>query len=127
MISRRGVLCLDQEVGASDASTLEPLIEESFVANLHQRYKRDQIYTYIGTMVISINPYKTLAFYSPEVIAAYQHHNMLELPPHIYALTEYAFQSMNENNQDQCIIIMGESGSGKTGEFLENLKFTIIT
>ncbi|RWS08190.1 unconventional myosin-Ib-like protein, partial [Dinothrombium tinctorium] len=114
MISRRGVLCLDQEVGSSDASCLEPLVEESFVANLHQRYKRDQIYTYIGTMVISINPYKNLAFYSPEVIAAYQHHNMLELPPHIYALTEYAFQSMTERNQDQCIIITGESGSGKT-------------
>lgn len=43
----------------------------------------DSLQTYIGTMVVSINPYKKLAFYSPEVIAAYQHHNMLELPPHM--------------------------------------------
>lgn len=106
-------------------------------------------------MIISINPYKRLPFYSSEVIAAYQHHNMLELPPHMYvfcltiffirpfinsffkslcafislinffflilifyfryALAKFAFESMNRKNQDQCIIVTGESGSGKTG------------
>uniref|UniRef100_T1KI72 Myosin motor domain-containing protein n=1 Tax=Tetranychus urticae TaxID=32264 RepID=T1KI72_TETUR len=114
MISRRGFLRLEDEIGARDATFLDPLTEENFIANLYQRFKRDQIYTYIGTMVISINPYKNLGIYSNEVITAYQHHNMLELPSHIYALTEFAFQSMNERNLDQCIIVTGESGSGKT-------------
>lgn len=44
MISRRGVLCLEQEVGVSDAAFLETITEDSLVANLHQRFKRDQIY-----------------------------------------------------------------------------------
>ncbi|GFY19724.1 hypothetical protein TNCV_4648961 [Trichonephila clavipes] len=39
-----GVLSLDQEIGASDAVQLDPLTEEAFIANLHQRFKRDQIY-----------------------------------------------------------------------------------
>jgi myosin-1 len=39
-----GVLCLDQEVGQRDATLIDPLTEDAFIANLHQRFKRDQIY-----------------------------------------------------------------------------------
>jgi myosin-1 len=39
-----GVLCLDQEVGQRDATFIDPLTEDAFIANLHQRFKRDQIY-----------------------------------------------------------------------------------
>lgn len=39
-----GCLSLDQEIGASDTVLLDPLNEDSFIANLHQRFKRDQIY-----------------------------------------------------------------------------------
>jgi myosin-1 len=38
------VLSLDQEVGAWDSVLLDPLTEDSFIANLHQRFKRDHIY-----------------------------------------------------------------------------------
>ena len=38
------VLCLDQEVGETDATIIEPLNEDTLIANLHQRFKRDQIY-----------------------------------------------------------------------------------
>lgn len=35
---------LDQEVGCLDSVLLENLTEDSFIGNLHQRYKRDNIY-----------------------------------------------------------------------------------
>ena len=41
------VLSLDQEVGAWDSVLLDPLTEDSFIANLHQRFKRDHIYVSI--------------------------------------------------------------------------------
>ncbi|KAL3205461.1 hypothetical protein MRX96_040829 [Rhipicephalus microplus] len=106
----------DEEVGLSDALLLEPPTEEAFIANLHQRFKRDLIYTYIGTVVVSVNPYKKLALYCPDVIQAYEKCSMFELPPHIYALADNAYTSLKDRNQDQCVIITGESGAGKTGE-----------
>ncbi|CAM1324369.1 MYO1A (predicted) [Pycnogonum litorale] len=110
----KGVLSLDQEIGFSDAVVLHPLSEEAFIANLHQRYKRDLIYTYIGSVLVSVNPYKVLALYTPAIIDAYKTFNRFELPPHIYAIADDSYCSMKNRNINQCIVISGESGSGKT-------------
>ena len=56
----------------------------NMIVNAH-----DPFQTYIGTMVIAVNPYKKLSFYSPEVIAAYQHHNIIDLPPHMSDKTHF--------------------------------------
>jgi myosin-1 len=39
---------------------------------------------------------------------------MYESAPHIFALAEAAYKLMKRQNQDTCIVISGESGSGKT-------------
>ena len=39
---------LEREVGVWDTVLLEPLTEQAFIANLHQRYKHDQIYVSAG-------------------------------------------------------------------------------
>ncbi|GIY10789.1 unconventional myosin-Ib [Caerostris darwini] len=70
--------------------------------------------TYIGNVVVSVNPYKKLALYTTEVIHAYQRYSMYELPPHIYAAADASFRSMKDRNLDQSVIITGESGAGKT-------------
>uniref|UniRef100_A0A670HZQ6 Myosin IB n=1 Tax=Podarcis muralis TaxID=64176 RepID=A0A670HZQ6_PODMU len=53
-------------IGVGDMVLLEPLTEESFIDNLKQRFDHSEIYTYIGSVVISINPYRSLPIYSPE-------------------------------------------------------------
>ncbi|KAH9369050.1 hypothetical protein HPB48_002604 [Haemaphysalis longicornis] len=40
-------------------------------------------FTYIGAVVVSVNPYKKLALYCPDVIQAYEKCSMFELPPHM--------------------------------------------
>ncbi|XP_057666358.1 unconventional myosin-Ib isoform X2 [Diorhabda carinulata] len=120
------MLSLDQEIGAWDSVLLEPLTEDSFVTNLQQRFKRDHIYTYIGNVLISVNPYKKLALYSADLAEAYVKRGPFQLPPHIYAVAGTAYRWLNDRNEDQCIIVTGESGSGKTEAARIVLQFLVL-
>ncbi|KAK4881521.1 hypothetical protein RN001_004840 [Aquatica leii] len=120
------MLSLEQETGAWDSVLLEPFTEDSFVTNLQQRFKRDHIYTYIGNILISINPYKKLALYSADLAETYVKRGPFQLPPHIYAIAATAYRWVNERNEDQCIIITGESGSGKTETARIVLQFLVL-
>ncbi|XP_010944583.2 unconventional myosin-Ia [Camelus bactrianus] len=105
---------LESSIGVEDLVLLEPLEEESLLKNLQLRYENKEIYTYIGNVLVSVNPYQELSIYGPEFIAKYQDYTFYELKPHIYALANVAYQSLRDQDRDQCILITGESGAGKT-------------
>ncbi|XP_077472590.1 unconventional myosin-Ib isoform X2 [Stigmatopora argus] len=105
---------LDNMIGVGDMVLLEPLTEDSFLENLRKRFDHNEIYTYIGSVVISVNPYRSLPIYSPEKVEEYRNRNFYELSPHIYALADEAYRSLRDQDKDQCILITGESGAGKT-------------
>ena len=105
---------LEETNGCADMVLLEEITLGSIVQNLKTRYDSGGIYTYIGSVVVSVNPYRTLLIYDQDYISLYQSKSMLELPPHIYAIVDEAYRSMRDKNVDQCIIITGESGAGKT-------------
>ncbi|XP_061647905.1 unconventional myosin-Ib isoform X2 [Phyllopteryx taeniolatus] len=105
---------LDNMIGVGDMVLLEPLSEDSFLENLRKRFDHNEIYTYIGSVVISMNPYRSLPIYSPEKVEEYRNRNFYELSPHIYALADEAYRSLRDHDKDQCILITGESGAGKT-------------
>ncbi|XP_077392937.1 unconventional myosin-Ib isoform X5 [Festucalex cinctus] len=105
---------LDNMIGVGDMVLLEPLSEDSLLANLRKRFDHNEIYTYIGSVVISMNPYRSLPIFSPEKVEEYRNRNFYELSPHIYALADEAYRSLRDQDKDQCILITGESGAGKT-------------
>ncbi|XP_069509649.1 unconventional myosin-Ia [Ambystoma mexicanum] len=105
---------LDNMVGVGDMVLLEEPELKPIVSNLRERFDHDEIYTYIGNVVISVNPYKPLPIYTPEKIQQYRNCNFFELKPHIYAIADEAYQSLRDRDKDQCILITGESGAGKT-------------
>ncbi|XP_004566087.1 unconventional myosin-Ib isoform X4 [Maylandia zebra] len=105
---------LDNMIGVGDMVLLEPLSEDSFLGNLKKRFDHSEIYTYIGSVVISMNPYRSLPIYTPEKVEEYRNRNFYELSPHIYALADEAYRSLRDQDKDQCILITGESGAGKT-------------
>ncbi|XP_040609591.1 unconventional myosin-Ib isoform X1 [Mesocricetus auratus] len=105
---------LDNMIGVGDMVLLEPLNEETFIDNLKKRFDHNEIYTYIGSVVISVNPYRSLPIYSPEKVEDYRNRNFYELSPHIFALSDEAYRSLRDQDKDQCILITGESGAGKT-------------
>ncbi|XP_029937020.1 unconventional myosin-Ib isoform X4 [Myripristis murdjan] len=105
---------LDNMIGVGDMVLLEPLSEDSFLENLRNRFDHNEIYTYIGSVVISVNPYRSLPIFTPEKVEEYRNRNFYELSPHIYALADEAYRSLRDQDKDQCILITGESGAGKT-------------
>ncbi|XP_047226130.1 unconventional myosin-Ib isoform X3 [Girardinichthys multiradiatus] len=105
---------LDNMIGVGDMVLLEPLSEDSFLDNLKNRFDHNEIYTYIGSVVISLNPYRSLPIYTPDKVEEYRNRNFYELSPHIYALADEAYRSLRDQDKDQCILITGESGAGKT-------------
>ncbi|XP_038642232.1 unconventional myosin-Ib [Scyliorhinus canicula] len=105
---------LDNMVGVGDMVLLDPLTDESLLSNLKTRFNNNEIYTYIGSVVVSINPYQMLPIYCQEKINKYRNCNLYELSPHIYAIADEAYRSLRDRDKDQCVLITGESGSGKT-------------
>ncbi|NXU79620.1 MYO1A protein, partial [Oreotrochilus melanogaster] len=70
--------------------------------------------TYIGSVVISVNPYRSLPIYTPETVQEYHNCSFFAVKPHIYAIADDAYRSLRDQDRDQCILITGESGAGKT-------------
>ncbi|NXF56089.1 MYO1A protein, partial [Oceanites oceanicus] len=97
-----------------DLVLLDPLTEESLLHTLQERFHRSDIYTYIGNVVISVNPYRPLPIYTPEKVQEYHNCNFFAVKPHIYAIADDAYRSLRDRDRDQCILITGESGAGKT-------------
>uniref|UniRef100_A0A3P8ZCE0 non-specific serine/threonine protein kinase n=1 Tax=Esox lucius TaxID=8010 RepID=A0A3P8ZCE0_ESOLU len=97
-----------------DLATLEVLDENSVTELLQRRYSKDQIYTYVGDILIAVNPFHKMELYGPQYTKMYIGAKRTAYPPHIFAVADVAYQSMVSYNADQCIVISGESGAGKT-------------
>ncbi|CAB1338152.1 unnamed protein product, partial [Coregonus sp. 'balchen'] len=70
--------------------------------------------TYIGNMLLSLNPFKPLSLYTEDLRQQYQGKEQQRNPPHVYAIADAAFSQSQSSPQEQCIVISGQSGSGKT-------------
>ncbi|XP_016332831.1 unconventional myosin-VIIa isoform X2 [Sinocyclocheilus anshuiensis] len=100
--------------GVEDMIRLGDLNEAGILRNLLIRYNDRVIYTYTGSILTAVNPYQLLPIYTPDQIRLYTNKRIGEMPPHIFGIADNCYFSMQRNNKDQCCIISGESGAGKT-------------
>ncbi|XP_062564163.1 unconventional myosin-IXa-like isoform X2 [Armigeres subalbatus] len=98
-----------------DLCQLPDLNEATLLENLRQRFEAGHIYTYVGSILIAVNPFKFHPIYNPKYVRLYQNQRIGPiLPPHIFAIADNAYYNMLKEKRNQCIVISGESGSGKT-------------
>eukprot|EP00026_Physarum_polycephalum_P000058 Phypoly_transcript_00058.p1 GENE.Phypoly_transcript_00058~~Phypoly_transcript_00058.p1 ORF type:complete len:2549 (-),score=561.62 Phypoly_transcript_00058:70-7716(-) len=107
--------------GVPDLAQLSYMHEPGILYNLQTRYRIDTIYTYIGKILIAINPYARLALFGKDMIRAYFGQPLGALAPHVYAIAQDAFKDMRIEGTSQSILVSGESGAGKT----ETTKFLL--
>ncbi|XP_037554014.1 unconventional myosin-IXb [Nematolebias whitei] len=112
-LADRGFLPPPQDDFA-DLCNLPVLSEDSILNNLRTRFHKKKIYTYAGSILIAINPFKFLPIYNPKYVKMYENHQLGKLEPHIFAIADVAYYAMLRKRVNQCIVISGESGSGKT-------------
>eukprot|EP00043_Microstomoeca_roanoka_P013204 m.129196 g.129196 ORF g.129196 m.129196 type:complete len:1070 (+) comp15693_c0_seq1:90-3299(+) len=100
--------------GVEDMVLISKINEDAICENLKKRFMDDLIYTYIGPVLISVNPFKYMTYFTEKEIDMYQGAAIYENPPHVYALTDDCYRNMLIDSENQCVIISGESGAGKT-------------
>lgn len=98
--------------GLDNICDLSDVSEASLLQTLRQRYREKQIYTNVGRIVLSLNPFEYLPLYGEATISQY----MLSpdpycLQPHVYQVSASALQNLKEGGKPQAALITGESGA----------------
>ncbi|TWW77777.1 Unconventional myosin-XVIIIa [Takifugu flavidus] len=97
-----------------DLASLLYLNESSVMHSLRQRYGGNLIYTHAGPNMVVINPLSTPSMYSEKVMHMFKGCRREDSAPHIYAVAQAAYRSLRTTRQDQSVVLLGKSGSGKT-------------
>lgn len=112
-----GPIMAEQEglqYGKADFVLMDSVTLPEFMDNLKLRFDKGRIYTFIGEVVVSMNPYKNLPIYGKDTIEQYKGRELYERPPHLFSIADAAYKAMKRRCKDTCIMISGESGAGKT-------------
>nr|XP_033777294.1 unconventional myosin-Ic isoform X2 [Geotrypetes seraphini] len=127
-LTMESALTARDRVGVQDFVLLENFTSEAaFIENLRKRFKENLIYTYIGSVLVSVNPYKELEIYTKPHMERYRGVSFYEVSPHLYAIADNSYRSLRTERKDQCILISGESGAGKTEATKKILQYYAVT
>lgn len=130
------------DVDQSDHTALLHLSDATLLHNTRMRYLRDDIYTYVGPILVSVNPFKYIPkLYAPELMADCKRFppGHPQRPPHTFSMAEaaymqaggkyghsrcghskctvtvsIAYMQMRKRGSHQSLVVSGESGAGKT-------------
>lgn len=112
----------------ADLVQLVHLHEPAILQALCERFWTSTIYTWCGPILLALNPFERLPLYSNSILESYQRasaessiaEDEIGRQPHVYAVAADAYACLIDKSgreggdQDQSILISGESGAGKT-------------
>ncbi|XP_039870586.1 unconventional myosin-XVIIIa-like isoform X3 [Simochromis diagramma] len=97
-----------------DLASLQYLNESSVMHSLRQWYGSNLVHTHAGPNMVVINPISAPSMYSEKVMQMFKGCRRDDTAPHIYGLAQAAYRNLLTTRQDQSIVLLGKSGSGKT-------------
>ncbi|XP_040901561.1 unconventional myosin-XVIIIa isoform X2 [Toxotes jaculatrix] len=110
---------------SEDLASLLYLNESSVMHCLRQRYGGNLIHTYAGPNMVVINPLSTPSMYSEKVMHMFKGCRREDSAPHIYSVAQSAYRNLLTTRQDQSIVLLGKSGSGKTTNCQHLLQYLV--
>ncbi|XP_047191395.1 unconventional myosin-XVIIIa isoform X4 [Scophthalmus maximus] len=110
---------------SEDLASLLYLNESSVMHCLRQRYGGNLIHTYAGTNMVVINPLSTPSMYSEKVMHMFKGCRREDSAPHIYSVAQSAYRNLLTTRQDQSIVLLGKSGTGKTTNCQHLLQYLV--
>ena len=111
----------------ADLAQLVHLSEPCVLHALGSRYTAGDIYTYTGSILIALNPWKSVEdLYTADQLAAYRGQALGARAPHLFALADSAYRGLVQEGDDQTILVSGESGAGKTESTRRLLEFLVF-
>ncbi|XP_039612628.1 unconventional myosin-XVIIIa-like isoform X5 [Polypterus senegalus] len=108
-----------------DLASLLYLNESSVLHTLRQRYGGNLIHNYAGPNMVIINPLSSPSMYSEKVMHMFKGCRREDSSPHIYAVAQAAYRNVLTTRQDQSILLLGKSGSGKTTNCQHLLQYLV--
>jgi len=108
----------DHEKDFENAFKMGDLNEPALLNLLKARSIHDNIYTFTGDILLSVNPYKRIEnLYEPMPKPGELKSESEDAAPHLYVLAERAYTALYASGlkgTSQSVLINGESGAGKT-------------
>ncbi|XP_044779784.1 unconventional myosin-VIIa isoform X5 [Drosophila simulans] len=95
------MMSIGRRVGFADMTAMSEIDEIGINQNLNVRYNSDIIYTYTGSILLAVNPYKTINIFNKQTISEYHMCKLGDLSPHVFAVAEAAYTSIVDDNINQ--------------------------
>ena len=111
-----------------DHCMLVHLSPPTLLENTRARFENDKIYTYVGDILVAINPFKWITgIYDESVMKQCEGKKLHNTAcgPHVFSISEKAFVIMKKSGKSQCVVVSGESGSGKTETNKQLMNFLV--
>ena len=114
------IFCCSEEAlndEVDDLLNLAVLHDGTLLHCLRKRYYRDIVYTNIGAIVVALNPFNyKIPWYMDSEMPKYlaEGEVIQNNLPHSWAVAHNTYFEMRADMSNQCILVSGESGAGKT-------------
>lgn len=97
------------EESCENLVNLETFNEGIILHHIKKRFTQDKIYTYVGNILIALNPYKSIDIYGLSVVERIyeQVKKKQDPPPHVFSIAANAVFNMREDAKDQSVLISG--------------------
>jgi myosin heavy subunit len=105
------------EEDVNDLLNLSVLHDGTLLNCLRHRYFKDIVYTNIGAIVVALNPFNfKIPWYMDNKMPDYlaEGETIQNNLPHSWAVAHTTYYEMRSEGGNQCILVSGESGAGKT-------------